>query len=368
MIHFSKNFFAGYFLALTILILASCKTKEKPVTQPEALVFGKTVQASIKNKKGLVLDNAFDTDALLERMDVPNKKSLLSQRGFKEGMGDNLKMGTLILNSLGKDGSYEMLNQYARGDTQHVVFRLYANGNLNYHDMELVNVKGKCKIADVYIYLSGEKFSETLVNIYRHLDVSKGVTDKDLTAMKKVADIRKLIQAQDYTTAKSELENLPAHIQAMKAVQLYYVLLAQGIGDEPGYNDAIANYERLYPNEPNMFLLQIHGYFTQKKYAKAIEAIDKLDAALDKDPILDYHRSLIYKTMGDMEEQKKSLDRLVKNMPNFESGALEMVTYYLDKDDNTNAGIAIADFKMHKDFDIETLDAIIEQYPGYKAR
>ncbi len=362
-----RPIFFSCLMAFSIIMFSSCRPKEKPVTKEEALKMAADIEASIKQKNGSVLNNAVDVNLLMSRMDLPNKEKIFGQSGFKKGLNEKMKLGTIILQSMKKEGSYEMVKQYNKGDTQHLIFRFFLDGSINYHDLELAHVKGKCKIADIFIYLSGENFSETLGNIYKYLDGGNGVSEVDTKAFKRVAEIRQLMNAGDYTEAKAEMDKIPAHIKNMKSVQLIGIMVAAQV-DDSSYTKALTDYKTLYPNEPNIYLLEIDGYYVQGKYEKCIEAIDQLDKAINKDPFLDFQRSLIYKTMGKTDAQKECLLRLIKNMPEFEPGATEMVAYYLDSKDYKNAATAIADFKSHEGFDQSALRDIVSMYPAYQMK
>ncbi len=362
-----RPLFFSCLMAFSVVLFSSCRPNEKPVTKEEALKMAADIEASIKQKNGSVLNNAVDVNLLMSRMDLPDKEKLFGQSGFKNGLNEKMKLGTIVLQSMQDGGSYQMVKQYNKGDTQHLVFRFYSDGSINYHDLELGHVKGKCKIADIFIYLSGENFSETLGNIYKYLDNGNGVSAADTKAFKRITEIRKLMNAGDYTGAQAEMNKIPVHFKSMKPVKLIEIMVAAQV-DDSAYTKALADYKNLYPNEPNIHLLEIDGYYMQGKYEKCIEAVDQLDRAINKDPLLDFQRSLIYKTMGKTDSQKECLLRLIKNMPEFEPGATEMVAYYLDNKEYKNADSAIADFNTHAAFDQAALKDIVSMYPAYKMK
>ncbi len=349
-------------LPLTISLLFACKTKEKPVTKDEALAMAKTIETSINRKDADYLNNAIDLDLMIDKMGLSNGGGMLQRESFKAGLREKMQFGTIILQSIGKKGSYQLIRAYAKGDTQHLIFRMFVNSAFNYHDLELAHVKGKCKIADAFIYLTGENLSESMGNVYKTIGGSSA-SSKDVNAMSEIEDIKQMMRGQDFEGAEKNWQSLPSNIKNMKIVQLLHVSITEHLPDDSAYSKAIERYQALYPNEPKMYLIEIEGYFMQKKYDLALGAINNLDSMLGKDPMLDYERGLVYKTTNDVVKEKACFEQLVKNMPGFEKGHIELIAYYLRSSDYDRASVAIADYKRHPDFDMAFLQAIIDKYP-----
>lgn len=103
-------------------------------------------------------------------------KSNSGAREFGAGIRKAANMGSKIVEAISKEGSYELVRIYEKDSKQHMIFpRLYSDGSINYHDMELKRKKGDIKIADIFVYTSGENLSVTIKGIY---DQFAGIIDK----------------------------------------------------------------------------------------------------------------------------------------------------------------------------------------------
>ena len=61
-----------------------------------------------------------------------------------------------------------------------------------------------------------------------------------------------------------------------------------------------------------------------------LAAVNGLDSQINKDPLLDFYRYLSYNLLEDEEKGRVCLNRLLKNMPDFQKGYLELIAVELD--------------------------------------
>jgi tetratricopeptide (TPR) repeat protein len=356
----------AYTITALILITASCKQEEKPLTKAEALDFAKKIEISIGKRDGTVLDESIDDKALFKKMNLASGKD---SRSFQAGLKQGMKMGTKISASLSAKGTYSLIKQYEKDKVQHLLFRLYDDRMINYHDYELKRTGGQPKVADIYIYMSGEKFSETLKNIFvQFKDEFKETANSESDGwIKKMPEIRALINKGKHEEALAIYNSIPAKIKTARLFQIVHVEICSGLSDEE-YNKAITDYETLYPNEPNMQLLLIDGYILRKDYDKALNAVNELDKMIDKDPLLDFHRAMCYTLKKDDVKRVACLERLIKNLPDFEDGISELLVDYFETGQFEKAKPLVDRFKNKSDFDQSTLTMLLNKYPGYNEK
>ena len=149
--------------------------------------------------------------------------------------------------------------------------------------------------------------------------------------------------------------------------QVMHMEICSGLSGEE-YNRAIAEYEMLYPHEPNMQLLMIDGYILRKDYGKALAAVEDLDKMIDKDPLLDFHRAMCYTLLKNEPKRREYLERLVKNLPDFEDGVLELITDYLKSNQYEKAKPLIDRYKNNSEFNQSALTMVLYLYPDYKEK
>ncbi len=308
----------------------SCTQKEKPVTKEEAATLAKAIEASVVSGDESFLDGIIDEKSFADRV-VKDKKSSF-KRGVSEGIKKGLqstRLGRQIIDAAEKNGSYQLVKQYEKDQKQHLIFRLYTDGALNYHDFELIRVKDKVKASDVYIYITGDWLSANIADVMGALEdnISAAEIDK-ISSMKSIKTKTAMGQ---YEEAKKQIDELPEKVRNQKLLQVMNMQIASQLSPEI-YKKAVEEYQVLFPNEPNMYLSMIDYYFSQKDYTQVLNCIDKIDSMINKDPMLDYQRALVYKTMEDTTKMGQTLERLNKTMPDFLPGNTELIDHYV----NTN--------------------------------
>lgn len=346
-----------------LLVIASCKQQpEKPLTKAEVTEFARKIEISIDKRDPTLLNDAIDGDALADKM---NLESGRDSRSFEQGLKEGMKMGSKIVAALSEKGTYTMIKEYEKDKVHHLLFRLYDNGMINYHDYELTRTKGKPKVADIYIYMSGETLSETLRNLYvQFKDDFKASSTRTDDWTRKVTYIRSMITSNKHRDALDTYNEMPEKIKKGRLFQILHIEICSGLSDEE-YSKAIDEYEALYPNEPNMQLLLIDGYTLRKDYQKALNAVNELDKMIDKDPLLDYHRAMCYTLLNDDQKRLECLERLVKNVPEIEEGIIELIYDYLETSEFEKAKPLIDRYKTKSAFNQESLQTVLERFPGY---
>jgi antitoxin component HigA of HigAB toxin-antitoxin module len=352
-----------FILTITIFTL-SCKNKkekeQEQVTTTEAKDFARQLQISIEKKDATFFDNAIDKETFLQKIGL--NKAGKDAEGFKRGLSDKMKIGSQLISTMTKGSNYQLVKQYEKDKIQHLIFRLYDQGSLNYHDLELGKHDKEVKIDDLYVYTTGELLSETLNTLYNQMKsfMVSGQVNKDDNWLAKVPQIRQKMNAGDYTGALRDFESLPEEIQKLKSLSLMHIMITSGLNDDAAYSAAINEYQKLFPNEPNMHLILIDGYIINKEYDKALESVNKLDERINKDPFLDFYRYLISNLKEDKINAKKYIISLVNNIPDFEDGMIELILTYKEDGETEKADSLIKSYKLHNTFDQSKLNSVLD--------
>lgn len=341
-------------IASALLLLIACKSKTlQPITKVEAIAFAEKIEKGINNGNGAVLDSTIDFDMIADEVvkisGNSNKSSL--KKGLKQGWEKN-KLGVQIVNNLGESGTYEFVREYEKEGHPHIIFRMYSDNGLNYHDFDLIKYNNEVHIKDVFIYLTGENISITMANT-----LNTAMRDHSET----ILNLRTLFQQKEYATAKKAYESLPPTVQKDKLVQLVYLEIASQLDNET-YTKALAGFEKLYGNEPSVQLALLDVYFMNGDYDRAIKAVNEIDATT-QDPFLDYYRGLLYNQKGDAAQSTAMLERLYKNKPTFEDGIVELISNYINDKEYKRADTLINTYKHNTSFNQEKLSNLRDLYP-----
>ena len=347
------------FLCLTIFsVLLSCLEKPKQLTKEEVKDFARKLEISVSKRESVFFDNAID------------RKELMKRAGLSAGKyaKEKIKLGTSVVNALSKNGTFELIKQYDKEGIWHLLFRIYENDNmaLNYFDLELNRRNDEVKIADGYAYNVGQNFSEVLKDLYHQMNELETNTKEDKDKwLDLIPAMRKLVSQGKLTEALTIFQTIPPDVRKIKLMQIIHMIICSGI-DVETQQAAVKEYKELYPGEPNIALLQMSGYLLLENYELALQALDELDKTIDKDPLLDFHRSICYKMLGKYDQQKECLVRLMDNIPDFENGILELIAVYLKDKDYEKAGPLVKDFRTRKRFNQNSLNLILSSYPAIK--
>lgn len=323
-----KHFRSPLISPVLVVLVYSCSLRQNPVSKEEALNLAHKIERSMARRDAALLDNLFDEKSLEKR--IAEEGGLFLDRSLIRGAVEGFvksQFGKTVSQSMGKNGSYQLIKEYEKDNAQHILFRLIGeSGAVNYHDYLLVKKEEEVKAADVYIYISGENLSKTLAGALQL--VAKDMSKADIEKLTSMNNIRELLANGEYEKADSLYNELPAMFKKEKAYQLVHVRICSRL-DNDRYIKAMLEYKSLFPNDPNMYLMMVDAYMLQKDYARALESVNKLDSLIDKDPYQDYQRGLLYRIMKDTTHEMASFERLHAKMPDFKKGTVELMETYL---------------------------------------
>ena len=350
-----------WFSAVLCACFLSCGSPEKPVTAEEARAFGKKLEQSIEKRDPAFFNEAMDRSELTRRAGLSGSRQ---EKEFAAGVRNAIHMGTKIVDGISKEATYQLVKQYEKEGKHHLIFRLFDDGSINYHDLELIRRKNDVKVADMMVYTTGENLSATISGLYKQfsgvIDASTGKEDW----LQSMPRIREEMKKGHHDKAYDLFLRIPEEGRKSKAFRMLKIEICSGLGDEE-QQKAINEMISAFPNEPNMQLILLDYYFLKKEYSKVLDAINAVDRMIDKDPFLDYYRYLCYNIMEDEAKAKEHLLRVCRNYPKFPDARLELVATYLNEDKPDSARIQVKEYRLIKTFPQSRLDNLLGAYPGF---
>ena len=356
-------------LLLLPLWMISCSEKEQPLTKEEALALGKRLQETVEKGHSQLLDSLFMSPVFADRI---AKASGDVGSSYVKSLKDALKKRTLgreMLKSMHEEDTYELLRHYEKDGRHHLVFRMYGQSGINYHDMELVKINDRIALADMYVYLTGENFSKTLAQLLALVaapPTGPQTGDSMLNTIKSVQEIRTLMNRQQYEKASQLYEALPTSFKQDKAIQLINISITAQL-DEEKYRQVLGDFEKQYGQDPSAQLTLFDLYFLDEDYNKALKVLDVLDASVQGDPVLNIYRSVLYTRMQQPEKSIQCLEALYKAKPDFDTGVLELIANYIETNNSEKAETLIAAYRANKKFDQQKLENLKFLYPDFAA-
>ena len=343
------------------MLLMACSSQEKPISADEARKFAQEIEQSIEKREASYMNDVIDRDEVVKRAGLKTGKK---EKDFGAGVKQSANMGNKIIDALSKTGTYELVKVYEKEDKQHIIFRMYVDGGINYHDMELKRKKEDIKIADIYIYTTGETLSATIKGIYQQFE---GLIDDSKPGddwISSLPKIRQNINAEKYQEAYDIFMKIPETGRMSKAFRIVKVEICSGLSDEL-HQQSIDELTAAFPNEPNMQLILFDAYFLRKEYDKLMGAINAVDKMIDKDPFLDYYRYLCYNIMENPEKAKEHLLKVAKNYPRFPDAQLELAATYLEESNYDSARLVVKEYRMRKSFPQDRMTELVNAYSDF---
>jgi hypothetical protein len=357
------------FLIGICLLIFSCREIpfEMPVTRDEALTMSKKIDSAVANNKSDYFISLISERAFAGRVKKVTKVNISA--GMLEGLHAGLVKADLVAQikrSLSDEsGGYELVKHYEKDKAHHLIYRLYGTDGLNYTDFELTKVDGKVQIADMFFYISGENLSKSLADFVTQLtneQAYKGVKKEDLQAMQ---TIKLLLTGGRHEEAKKIYDRLPDVMKNQKLVQVLHIAICGGLDDQT-YANALDEFELRYRHEPNMLISLIDSYIMRKDFTSALDAVNKVDSMIDKDPFLDYFRYSFYTQLNKPQEALQAIENLNKAMPHFDAGVVELIVTYLEEGQYEKARPLVRSYRSNEKFNQDLLEQNLVLFPGFE--
>lgn len=255
-----------------------------PLSRPDVESLAEKIQTAVAEADASSFRSLVDHEALIDRVFAGLDVGDEFRTGYRRGLENQGGIRTLIDQIIAvaqNGGSYELVRYVEDGDEIRPLFRLSMGigEGLNYHELRFSRDKGQQpKLADIFVYLSGEYLSQTLRrmtlpaiasmnrSLLEKVAGSKSSAAKDMDRMVEVVTA---MQAGQHQQALTLIEGGPESFRKDKSILMLKLLAAQMV-DEKAYTKTILQLESLFPDDPG----------------NDFRAIDRLAAAGDHDGVL----------------------------------------------------------------------------------
>ena len=346
-------------LALAVLLSLQAQSQTPAsVTPLEAKALAQMIENAVLQKDPQSLDSLLDRSLLAVTINKQLGTTLTAQFGKDvRNALDRFRWGP---ETIGKDNIYQLIRAYEQEGAQHLVFRMFGTAGLSYHDHVLTRTRKGIRIADMYIYTTGEHLSQSLAKSMKAILVTEDLTTQ---FSKDINQMGEHIRNGDGESAWVAYQKLPPNIRKEKAVMMFSLKIGQLLGlTDPRYLTILTQYETAYGHEPGSGLALLDAYFLRKDWDKALLAINRLDAAVGKDPFLDFFRANIFTAQQQYAEARPLLEQLHRAMPGYQTGFLELLANTLLTGDQARAGDLIAEYKANTALDPDAMKTVLNLF------
>ena len=355
-------------ILLTALILFCIGSlTAQTVSKEEALQFGHRLETATNNRDPYMLNHIFDLDKMGEI--ITTKSKIMSDNaefaaGVRSGFAGKMQgYGDKILATI-ENGNYRLLRAYEKDGEQHLLFRMYGKGGLNYHDFTLTKSKDSIRASDVYVYTTDELLTTTTSKLLdlMMVDMSSPEIPEDA---KSLAQLTKLRNQGDYAGAKALYDKLTPKFKQDKAILVIYLMICSKL-DWTAYQENLERYVSLYPNVSSGYMMMLDLYYLKKDSKKGVTAINRLDSLVGTDPFLNFYRGDFYYLAGEKVSALACYEKVYQSDPEIVANTQALLMAYGEAKQNDKGKTLIAEYKKSRIFKQETLDNIYKLYPALK--
>lgn len=319
------------YVLLTLLatsILASCdnssdtagKESVPKVTasKEKSEEFSRQIATSIDKRDPSMVDSTLDMEAFFYAITADMNPGEDGLKGFLSAVPPGLGLGSQLVKVMGENGSFRLVRFNWNDGHPKALYRIITlEGALNYYEFHLGERKdSRLSIRDVYVYLNGEMFTETMRRILTsdkrspifRLLAPEMVEGKGM--MKAIDSMSKLVKSGEYQAAMNYYDAIPEAARKEKALQLQRMQAAQQLGDTV-YAQVLEDMSRQFAGDPSMDLLMIDHYVMKRQFDSALTAVDRLDRAIGGDPYLNLLRANVAAEKNEIAPAKDYIQKVI---------------------------------------------------------
>lgn len=354
---------------LLALLLAS-----QALSEADALDLARKIEKSIAEEGGGWVDRAFDVDAMVDRALQGVEASEASKSGFRKGVKKSFSVGKKIAENLKGEASFKFLRVRTVDGRTRALFRLIADGSINFQEFLLeASPGGGARAVDFFTWLNGEWVSESIRRMYvTALASEPGALgkvvgkDNDYAAnLPKVQRMQALREPGKPEEALKLFASLPASLKKEKCVLIVRCMAAGDVGGKEAI-DALEAFRKVFPGDASISILSLAPCTAAGRFDQALLAVDELEKALGGDAYLHYQRAEIHFAAGAMDQARAAAAKAIAEEKTLTEPYWVMVTISLKekKFADTSKWLLV----IEKDLGIEIGDvAQIDEYKEYAA-
>jgi hypothetical protein len=310
-----------------------------PLTDADCEQFGRDIQTHFAaHDPGFYVD-AFDPGAIFDRAFPKDNNAQDDLYDLKLGTGKGFRES--FRQSCQQISAMKFLRVRQSNGERRVLMRLVTTDMaLNYQELILErSPAGKIRIADAFVYASGEKLSDTFRRMLIPIvaEKHKSLIERLLGGRSDIVDsapqwlaLVKASAAGNHRQVLALYDKLPKSVQDDKAFMIYRLKAAQNI-DQTVYLDTMDRWRRLYPHDPSIDLISIDAFILRKDFRKGLECVDRLEKSVGGDSFLDFERGLIFKMMNDVPRAETACARAAAVEPEIEPMQFFLLALLVDE-------------------------------------
>ncbi|MCK8481990.1 tetratricopeptide repeat protein [Psychroserpens algicola] len=211
-------------------------------------------------------------------------------RGFLIGMSQALtSFPSEIITEIENGAYYDFISYRYDDETQtyYALFRLYSSETgMNYHDYRVIKNNDELQFSDMYVYLTGEHFTNTIGRMMSYsIPESKLLGNSKSTLNSESKDLFKAVLLNnngDYEKAFEIMDGLKSELSKEKFLLIFKSLIASQL-DETKYLKSLEDLITTFPDDQTIALNKIDYHIFKEEYFEAIQVVNQLQNETEDD-------------------------------------------------------------------------------------
>lgn len=271
---------------------------------------GRSVARTLQEGDGPGFAALLDTDRVLDRALEGMEGGEEFLTGVRTALERSLsQVGTVMVKTLGPGAKLSYLRTRIVQGTPRALVRVdLGDRGLNYVDFFLrEHEDGSWRVFDWHDYVQGQTYTDSLRMALALLVKDKpslvsrllGMPDLDGTSVKQFVKMGKLGQQGDWAGWLEVYGSLPARVRDSRVLLVNRVVAAGAVGNQDEYVRAMSDLLASQGDDPTLSLALVDYFLLTGDYARAYQAVDRLDEYTGGDAALTNLRSGISLYEGD---------------------------------------------------------------------
>lgn len=291
--------------ALVVSVVFITHARAVPVEE-----FGRSVARALQEGDGAGFTGLMDKDRVLNRALEGLEGSEAFVAGLRTGLERGLsQVGTVMINNLGPAARLSYLRTRDVQGIPRVLVRIdLGDRGINYIDFFVhERPDGSWAIFDWVDYIQGQTYTESLRMAMALMVKEKpslisrllGLPDVDEESARLIAKMGKLGQQGDWAGWLEVYRTLPANLRNSRVMLTIRIAAASGVGNHDEYLSAMSDLHANQGDDPTLSLALVDYYLLMGDFARAYQAVDRLDEYTGGDAALTNLRAGIALYEGD---------------------------------------------------------------------
>ncbi|NUN48805.1 MAG: hypothetical protein HUU15_08270 [Candidatus Brocadiae bacterium] len=352
----------------SVLLLALAARADDAPDDKSSLALAERIEEAV-NTGGDEMDAVMDVSGMVDRaMQGPDVGADV-KKGFRSGVLST-SLGSQLAGAVAEGARYTFLRRRVKDGKATLLFRLLLpSGSVNYHEYMIAKDGDGAKVDDLYIYLTGETFVRTIrreflktVAITSKAPANLQGWEKDLfDNLDKLGEMTAALRGGKFKQVLKLYGELPESVRNEKSTMMIRLSAAQQVGEKE-YNRVLADWEKAFPGDASLDLMQIDLFFNQQKFDEVVQVLGRLSTRLDGDAFCDYLAGSVRLQQEKYQEARIFADKSVEAEPGLREGYFLLLAVSLPQKDHEATVKALV--TLETEFGVPVGDLSAE--PGYE--